>query len=107
MESIFNRIIKQVETCENKRKMFVLPSFSDTSVVINHLEVEPTGSILTGDKWHISNGNEYLDIEYASKDKCRTFQINPDRSVITIKGRIYMNGEITNVDYSNGWDESF
>lgn len=107
MESIFNRIIKQIETCENKRRMFVLPSFSDTSLVINHLEVEPTESIIAGNKWHISNGNEYLDIEYASKDKCRTFQINPDRSLITIKGRICMNGEITNVDYSNGWDESF
>ena len=85
--------------------MFVLPSFSNTSVVINHSEIEPTGSILTGNEWHISSGDESLDIEYVSKDKCRTFQVNPDRSVIAIKGRIYKDEKLTNVDYTNGWDE--
>ena len=106
MDSILNKIIKKVKVCENEGKMFVLPSFSDTLVVINHSEIEPTGSILTGDEWHISKGNEYLDIKYASKDQCRTFQVNPDRSVITIKGRIYKDETLTDVDYSNVWDES-
>lgn len=105
MESIFNKIIKQIVDCENEGRMFVLPSFTDASLVINHSEVEPTGSILTGDEWRMSKGDEYLDIVYVSKDKCRTFQNNPDRSVITIKGRVYKDEILTNVDYTNGWDE--
>ena len=106
METIFDKIKKKVETCEKEGRMFTLPYFSDTSVVINHSEIDPTGSIITGDKWHISKDIEYLNIEYVSKDKCRTFQVNPDRSVITIKGCINIGGILTNVDYSNGWDES-
>ena len=105
MESIFNKIIKQIEDCENEGKMFDLPSFTDSTLDFKHSEVEPKGSILTGDEWHISKGDEYLDIEYVSKDKCRTFQINPDRSVITIKGRIFKDGKLTNVDYTKVWDE--
>lgn len=44
---------------------------------------------------------EYIHIDYHSKDKCRTFQINPDRSVILVKC------SLPELDFTCSWDEKY
>ena len=72
------------------------------SYVVRHEEIEPVGAILTGDFWRLEKEDNWLEIRYVSKDKCRTFDIRPDRSSIEIRGEIPQ--EIT---YSYAWDEKW
>ena len=81
--------------------MFELPSEAE-QYVTRHEDVKSNGTILAGDLWRLEKGDEWLEIEYTSKDKCRTFQINPDRSSVSIRG--YVLQEIT---YSDSWDEKY
>lgn len=99
MEKIFDIIKERACLCEKNGNMFTLPEEAKPYVV-KHEEIEPTGSILTGDFWRLEKGENWLEIEYMSKDKCRTFQINPDRSILVIKGAVPQK-----ISLSFGWDE--
>ena len=101
MEAIFELIKERIAVCAKNGSMFTLPSEVE-QYITNHEDVEPTGSILTGDTWRLEKGEKWLEIEYCSKDKCRVFQVNPDRSYISIRGNIPQE-----VSYSDSWDEKY
>ena len=99
MKEIFELIKDKIDTCVKNGDMFALPSEVE-KYVTSHEDIKPTGSILAGDFWRLEEGENWLEIEYCSKDKCRVFQVNPDRSYISIKGNIPQE-----VSYSDSWDE--
>lgn len=100
MEEILEIIKEKANLCEKEQKMFVLPIEAELYIV-KHEEIQPSGSILIGDFWRLEKDDEWLEVKYISKDKCRTFQINPDRSCLTINGVISKK-----IFYSNAWDEN-
>ena len=101
MEAIFELIKERIAACAKKGSMFTLP-LEVEQYITYHEDVESTGSILTGDTWRLEKGEKWLEIEYSSKDKCRVFQVNPDRSYISIRGNIPQE-----VSYSDSWDEKY
>ena len=56
----------------------------NTKVEINDLPNEGADLLHREYKIILADG-ESIHIDYHSKDKCRVFQINPDRSVISVK----------------------
>lgn len=105
MKRILDKIIERIEEREKAREMFIMPIFNDDQLTVTHEDVEPAGSIITGDEWHLSKGVEYLHVEFVSKDKSRTFQEKPDRTYVTIRGKILQDNLLKDIDYSNAWDE--
>ena len=105
MKTLYDAILARIDECEQKRRMFIMPNVDATQYIIHHTEVPATGSVITGDEWTISKGSESLHIRYESKDKCRTFQDKPDRSVIVIKGQNMDSDTLKSISYSYGWDE--
>lgn len=92
-------IIKEkILQCEQTGKMFDLPKIENAQVVINDLPNEGADLLHREYKIDIDNG-ESIYIDYHSKDKCRTFQINPDRSVILVKC------SLPELDFTYSWDE--
>ena len=82
------QIIKeQILQCERDGEMFDLPN---EGADLLHREY----------KINFPDG-EYIHIDYHSKDKCRTFQINPDRSVILVKC------SLPELDFTCSWDEKY
>lgn len=102
MEKIFEEIIAKVLDCENKKDMFSLPTLSDCQ--ITETDNPTNGSVLCSTSYNILKGTDRIEILYESKDKCRTFQLNPDRSYISMQ--LYINGAQTKA-YSNSWDEKY
>ena len=100
MERIFYDIIAIVVNCENNKDKFSLPILSDCQ--FTEKENPTIGSALCSKSYKISRENDRIEILYESKDKCRTFQINPNRSSISM--RLFINGQETKM-YSNSWDE--
>lgn len=100
MEKIFNDIISAVENCEENRDMFSLPTIGDCQVT--ETENPTSALVLYSVSYDIKKGDDRIEILYESKDKCRTFQVNPDRSSITMK--LYIN-DVETKTYSNSWDE--
>lgn len=88
MQAILELIKERISTCAKNGDMFTLPS-EVAQYVACHEDIKPTGSILAGDYWRLEEGGNWLEIEYSSKDKCRVFQVNPDRSYISIKGKFH------------------
>lgn len=101
MKAIFELLKEKIAICAKNGDMFTLPSEVEQYVTC-HEDIKPTGSVLAGDSWRLEKGVNWLEIEYCSKDKCRVFQVNPDRSYISIKGSIPQD-----VSYSNFWDERY
>ena len=100
MKEVIEKIKEKIADCERKGDMFHMPSIDRKDVHITETELEPSGSALYRCEYKIefSNG-DWIHIDYASKDKCRTFQVNPDRSVIAVQC------SDSSLDFSDGWDE--
>ena len=101
MKAILELIKERIAICTKNGDMFDLPLELEEYVTY-HEDVEPTGVILAGDLWRLEKGNEWLEIEYCSKDKCRVFQVNPDCSYISIRGNAPQE-----ISYSNSWNEKY
>jgi hypothetical protein len=100
MERIFYDIIAIVVNCENNKDVFSLPILSDCQ--FTEKENPKNGSVKCSKSYKICKGKDRIEILYESKDKCSTFQINPDRSTISM--RLFINRQETKM-YSNSWDE--
>ena len=91
-------IKNKVAECERTGEMFDLPQIPDATIVEN--EVPNEGADLLHKQYKISfSDGERIHIDYHSKDKCHTFQINPDRSVISVKS------SRPELDFGDSWDE--
>ena len=101
-----NRVIaiikKSIAECEKNGDMFNMPSLDRDDVKITTKELEPKGSSLYRYEYHVdfANGN-WIHIEYASKDKSRPFQNNPDRSIIEVTC------SDTSFNFYDAWDGKF
>lgn len=101
MQKVIEQIKQIIAECASNGEMFRLPIINRTDIQIKETDLEPTGSCLYRCEYKIDFDNgDWILIEYVSKDKCRTFKINPDRSVV----------EVTcsdpKLNFTDGWDES-
>lgn len=78
--------------------MFNMPSLDGAKVEENDLPEEGADLLHREYDVNLENG-ESIHIDYHSKDKCRTFQVNPDRSVIKVEC------SDPSYDFSDAWDE--
>ena len=100
MKQVIEQIKAAIAECEAKGKMFNLPSLNRTDVKVNRIDTGSHGSVLTSDEYNIVFDNgDWIKIIYESKDKDRTFQINPDRSVVTVTC------SDPSLNFTDGWDE--
>lgn len=102
MDQVIELIKQSIVNCEKNGDMFILPSLNRTDVRVTETEIGPAGASLYRCEYLIQfNSGEWIKIKYASKDKCRTFEINPDRSVV----------EVTcsdpSLNFTNSWDERY
>ena len=101
MKEILELIKERIATCTKNGDTFDIP-LEVEQYVMHHEEIKSTSLILKGELWRLEKGDEWIEIEYCSKDKCRVFQVNPDCSYISIKG--YVSQEIS---FSTSWDEKY
>lgn len=102
MKQIIELIKNRISECEAKGDMFHLPSIDREDVKVAASEIESHGSLLCGDEYHITLANgDWIHIVSESKDKCRTFQTNPDRSMITVTC------SDSSLNFTHAWDEAF
>lgn len=100
MKQVIEQIKATIAICKAERKMFNLPSLNRDDVKVNVKDLGSHGSVLTSDEYSILFDNgDWIHIIYESKDKDRTFQINPDRSII----RVECSDPSLNI--SDAWDE--
>lgn len=100
MKQIIEQIKEAIKEYEAKGDMFHIPNIERPDVNVKKTELEPAGSALFQCEYQIDFDNgDWIHIDYASKDKCRTFQVNPDRSVITVTC------SNSTLNFSDGWDE--
>lgn len=95
-----NIIKEQISLCEQTGEMFDLPEITNAKVEINDLPNEGADLLHREYKIDLADG-ESIHIDYHSKDKCRSFQVNPDRSVILVKC------SQPELDFENSWDEKY
>lgn len=100
MEQEVNAIKAQVEKCIREKDMFTMPTIE--SATIKEKQLEPGGATLvhTGYEVTCSDGSK-INIDYQSKDRCRSFEVRPDRSVIDVRC------SDPSYDFSDSWDEKY
>lgn len=99
MEEIIKKIKDKIEQCKQAGDMFNLPALPDDIVVVKN-ELGSHGA-LYHDEYHIVlPDGKTIDIDYRSKDKCKSYVVRPDRSYITVKcsDAVY--------NFSDAWDEN-
>lgn len=101
MKQVIEQIKQAIAECKKNSNMFKIPSFCREDVKITNTDTGSHGSALYRKEFNIEFDNgDWIYIEYESKDKMRTFQVNPDRSVI----RVTCNDP--SLDFSDAWDKS-
>lgn len=100
MEQVIEILKQTVADCMQKGEMFRFPRLNRNDVNVTSKEVETHGSVIFSEEYKIEFDNgEWINIEYESKDKDRTFQINPDRSII------YVTCSNSSLNFTDAWDE--
>lgn len=100
IHTAINIIKREISQCEQTGETFDLPEIENANVKMNELPNEGA------DLLHREYSIDFLDgdsihIDYHSKDKSRVFQMNPDRSVISIKC------SRPEYDFRTAWDEKY
>lgn len=103
MKEIFDKIVDKTEQCSKQKRSFALPSLPDCNIVES--EYSSGGATLYGKCYEVSNGQGKIVVTYESKDKCRTFQINPDMNIVEVK-HYDLTGNIVS-SYSQAWEDKF
>lgn len=82
MKEIFDQIVLHVKELSGKQEGFYLPSYDGVTVTET---TNPNKGATLLDQDHILEMNEdIINVNYVSKDRCRTFQIQPDSNEVTI-----------------------
>jgi len=100
MEKVFNDIVDKTKKCEKNQEMFSLPHIEDFKILIK--DNETSGATLTSCTFNIGDENEKITVDYETKDKCRTFQPNPDRNIVKILWQ--KDGKTIN-SFITAWDD--
>lgn len=100
MKQVLEQIKVAIAKCKAEGKIFNLPSLDRADVKVDRIDTGSHGSVLTSDEYNIVFDNgDWIKIIYESKDKERTFQSNPDRSVVTVIC------SDSSLNFTDGWDE--
>lgn len=100
MEEIIALIKARIQECQSKGDTFALPRIDTPGVSVEETDGQTSGSVLLETFYKITLPNgDTIKIHYQSKDKCRTFQINPDRSYISVTC------SDSRFDFTDAWDE--
>ena len=101
MKEVIELIKQAIAECEKNGDMFNMPSIERNDVEVIKTDLEPQGSSLYRKEYDIkiSDGG-WIHIDYASKDRCRSFQVRPDRSVIEVTC------SDSSLNFSDAWDEN-
>lgn len=100
MKEVFEDIVKKTNECEEKQDMFSLPHIENYEIF--ETENQSGGATLLSRTWVIGDEKENIKVDYESKDKCRTFQVNPDRNIVKISWN--KDGEIID-SHNTAWDD--
>lgn len=101
MDEILSAIKAKIEECKKSGDTFTMPTIDRDGVAVERNKLEPSGSVLFHEEYKIIlPDGAWITIDSQSKDKCRTFQINPDRSYVIVKC------SDPSKDFADGWDES-
>ena len=116
MEKVFKDIVDKTKKCEENKDMFSLPHIENYNIA--EKDNETNGAILLSRTYTVGDETENITVDYESKDKCRTFQINPDRNIVkitwkkdgkinkeTVQTRDLIESEHTPHTYSNDTDK--
>lgn len=95
MLEIFELIKQAIDDCSQRKKSFCLPPNVEL-YIIHH---EDNGA--DGDSWRLEKDDEWLTVEYTSRDGSRTNMTRPDKGMITIRGSV-----VSGV-YSRTWEEGY
>lgn len=92
-------IKNHITECKQTGDTFALPII--TNAKVEKIDAPNVGADLLHIEYDITlaDGNS-IHIDYHSKDKCRTFKINPDRSII------YVTCSCSDFNFSDAWDEN-
>ena len=100
MKQVIEQIKQAIAECQKNGDMFKMPSLNREDVKVSRTDTGSHGSVLYSEEFKIAFDNgDWIHIEYESKDKMRTFQVNPDRSVIRITS------SEPSLNFSDAWDE--
>lgn len=100
MKQVIEQIKEAIAECERNGDMFKMPSLDRKDVKVTNTDLGSHGSVLYSEEYKIEFENgDWIHIKYESKDKMRTFQVNPDRSVIKVTC------SDPALDFSDAWDE--
>lgn len=81
MEELYDMIVERMnEAVINK--VFTLPSINDYKV--EKSDYKSGGTTMFGTQYKIGEGGRYIIVTEECKDQCRTFQVNPDRNIVTV-----------------------
>ncbi|MCH5241043.1 MAG: hypothetical protein J1F67_01275 [Muribaculaceae bacterium] len=96
-DEVIDLLLKRVKECKDSGNMFILPQLP-SSVKVEEKRLK--GYLFHEEYTLTLPSGELINIDYSSRDRDRTFQPRPDRSVIQI--------ECKEKDYSfsSGWDET-
>ncbi|MCR4030426.1 MULTISPECIES: hypothetical protein [Flavobacterium] len=100
METLYKKIIEEIKIIANAREIFSLPSTDEYNVEKSNYN--SGGATLYGEKHIIGDQLENIVVTYESKDKCRTFQINPDLNIVTVT---WEKNSIIMETFSQSWED--
>ena len=102
MREVLELIKARIEECKSQGDTFCMHKIDRDDVHIEIKDLPTGGSALLHKEYDVRfDCGDRMTIDYQSKDKCRTFQINPDRS--------YINVECSDPDmnFVDAWDEKY
>ena len=102
MKDVVKLIKDKIADCKRLGDSFTMPYMNRDEVKVEEIKHPTTGSVLLHREYNVSfaDGGS-LVVDYQSKDKCRTFQNNPDRSYITVRC------SDPSLDFVDSWDEKY
>lgn len=100
MEVLYRTIIEVTKNAANTKESFFLPSTDDFN--IKKSDYASGGATIYGEKYLIGDENENIVVTYESKDKCKTFQINPDLNIVTVT---WKKNNIVMETFSESWED--
>lgn len=94
------KIKEQVDICKAQKDVFELSPID--GICFQEIQIPVHGSILLHTKYSLKlSADEWINIDYISKDKCRVFQVNPDESIINVEC------SIPNLNFYDFWEEKY
>lgn len=102
MKQIIELIKKAVAECKADGDMFKMPDLERPEVKVIETEHTSHGAVLYSEEYRIEfPSGEWVLVEYESRDQCRPFQINPDRSVI------HVTSSDSSLGFNDAWEEKY